>query len=73
MTYEPELFTEPQWKQVLRMLMDGPKTTGDFVSTPPLGAEYRRAISELRRKGHKITATCQRKGSWIYSLERTER
>ena len=68
-----ELAMEPQWKVVQRMLSSGPKTTADFINTPGLAAEYRRAISDLRRKlagdGIKVLSERQREGSWKYWLE----
>ena len=54
---------------ILAMLREGPKTTAEFCSTPGLAAEYRRAISELRKDRHTITATRQREGRWEYRLE----
>jgi hypothetical protein len=64
----PDLFPEPQWKQVLNMLKTGPKSTADFCSTYGLAAEYRRAITDLRKKGYTVKAERQREGSWLYKL-----
>ena len=57
-----------QKAMVLEMLREGEKTTGDFIRRAPLGAEYRRAMSELRRDGHIIESRCRRKGEWVYRL-----
>ena len=57
-----------QKSQVLAMLKEGPVTTARFVATPPLGAEYRARISDLRRDGHRIEATKLREGLWEYRL-----
>ena len=61
---------EPQHQQVLEMLKASPDgvTTGEFCSTIGLASEYRRAISELRRKGHTVNAERLREGQWLYSL-----
>lgn len=60
----------PQWQQVLDMFNLSPDgiTTGDFCSTVGLAAEYRRVISDLRRKGYTITAQRLREGSFLYKL-----
>ena len=67
---QPTLFdqTMPQWEKVLWMLRTGSKTTADFCGTPGLAAEYRRAISELRRKGYQVQAVQVGKGRWEYTL-----
>lgn len=57
-----------QEQTVLHMLRSGPQSTHDFCSTPGLAAEYRRAISMLRRKGHAIVARKMRQGCWEYKL-----
>ena len=58
----------PQWERVLWMLRSGPKRTADFCGTPGLAAEYRRAISDLRRKGYQVQAVQVGKGRWEYTL-----
>lgn len=45
----------------------GRLTTNDFCSTPPLAAEYRARISELRRKGYVIECTGS-KPNFTYQL-----
>lgn len=63
---------KPQWQQVLEMLQSGDVTTAQFCSTIGLASEYRRAISELRRKGHIINPpTRLRQGCYNYHLEKT--
>ena len=57
-----------QKSQVLAMLKAGKVTTAEFIQTPPLGAEYRARISELRRDGHRIEARKVRNGMWEYEL-----
>jgi hypothetical protein len=61
---------KPQHQRVLEMLKSNPDgvTTGEFCSTIGLASEYRRAISELRRKGHVVNAERLREGQWLYSL-----
>jgi hypothetical protein len=61
---------KPQWQQVLDMFNLNPDglTTADFCSTVGLAAEYRRAISDLRRKGYRIDAEKIRQGSFLYKL-----
>ena len=61
---------KPQHQIVLEMLQSHPGgvTTGMFCSTMGLSAEYRRAISELRRKGHNVRAQRIAKGCWNYQL-----
>jgi len=63
------LFKLPQWKRVVEMLMESPKTTADFCSTRGLADEWRRAMTEARKKGYKITATRLRDGCFVYRLE----
>lgn len=59
-----------QEQAVLFLLRSGPKTTAEFIRSPfGLAAEYRRAISTLRKKGCQITASQLGKGRWLYSLE----
>jgi hypothetical protein len=60
---------KPQWKLALEKLQLGDVTTDEWLHTPPLGAEYRRCISELRRKGYIINATRLRQGCFNYHLE----
>ena len=62
---------DPQWKKVLDMLQLNPTgvTTGDFCREGTLAAEYRRSISDLRRKGYVVKATREREGSFRYTLE----
>jgi hypothetical protein len=64
-------FNKPQWQRVLEMLQTnrGGVTTGMFCSAKDLSAEYRRAVSELRKKGYIITATRLRAGCFNYILE----
>ena len=61
-----------QEDQVLYLLQEGPQTTHDFCRRPGLAAEYRRAISTLRRKlrlkGQDIVAKKKERGCWVYSL-----
>ena len=61
---------KPQWQIVLALLESGPKTTADFIKGPyGLAAEYRRAISELRKKGYNIPAPRHISGgNWEYEL-----
>ena len=60
-----------QEESVLCLLRAGPKTTSDFCcSLYHLSAEYRRAISTLRKKGYVIAAARLRKGEWGYTLVR---
>ncbi len=68
---EIDYVEKPQWERVLEMLKthQGGVTTGMFCSTHGLAAEYRRAISELRKKGHKIVAQQIAKGCFNYTLE----
>lgn len=54
---------------VLCLLRSGPKETSEFIgSIYGLAAEYRRAISTLRRKGYVIRAVQLRRGAWRYTL-----
>lgn len=61
-----------QEDRVLYLLQEGPKTTREFCHIPALAAEYRRAISTLRRKlrlnGRDIVARKKERGCWVYSL-----
>jgi len=58
-----------QERAVLFLLRSGPKTTEDFIrSMFGLAAEYRRVISNLRKKGYVITATKITKKCWRYTL-----
>jgi hypothetical protein len=61
---------KPQWQRVLEMLQSnaGGVTTGMFCSARGLAAEYRRAISDCRRRGHNIKATRLTDGCYIYNL-----
>jgi hypothetical protein len=61
---------KPQHQIVLEMLQAHPGgvTTGVFCSTMGLAAEYRRAISDLRRKGYIVNASRLCKGSFNYVL-----
>ena len=61
--------TMTQEQAILCLLRSGPKTTADFCdSIYHLAAEYRRAVSTLRKKGYVIQATQLRRGSWEYRL-----
>jgi hypothetical protein len=57
-----------QKEQVLAMLRTGPKRTADFCVAAGLAAEWRRAMTELRRAGHIIIARRIRQGSWEFTL-----
>jgi len=59
-----------QCEQVLSMFRNNPGgvTTAEWITTPPLGAEYRARISELRRAGYRITCERIRKGCFLYKL-----
>lgn len=59
----------PQWQLVLNMLKAGSVTTARFCSTMGLASEYRRCVSDLRRKGYQIDATRLREGCWEYELK----
>lgn len=58
-----------QEEKILYLLHEGPKTTHEFCKHENLASEYRRAISTLRRKGHRITSERIRRGCWLYRLE----
>jgi hypothetical protein len=59
----------PQWKIALEMLQSGDVTTDIWINTPPLGAEYRRAIDDLRKRGYNIPPPTRiRKGCFNYHL-----
>lgn len=59
-----------QEQSILFLLREGPKETGDFIrSVFHLSAEYRRAVSNLRKKGCRITAKRLARGRWLYTLE----
>ena len=57
-----------QEEKVLFQLRMGIKTTRDFCLMPDLSAEYRRAISVLRKRGYQIVAERRRRGLWSYKL-----
>lgn len=57
-----------QESRVLAMLREKPCTTHDFCSAPGLAAEFRRAVSMLRKHGYQIAANQLRKGCWEYRL-----
>ena len=57
-----------QKETVLMMLRQGTVTTNEFIRTVPLGAEYRRCVSELRRDGYRVEAKRLHKGCWEYRL-----
>jgi len=58
-----------QSKAILYLLSSGPKTTNELIQAPfHLAAEYRRAISDLRRKGYVIKYTSGKRGTGIYTL-----
>lgn len=59
-----------QREAVLALLKTGPKSTNDLIrSSYHIAAEYRRAISELRRRGYVITYHKDRGGSGLYTLD----
>lgn len=54
---------------ILAMLRDGPKSTADFIGSPfGLAAEYRRAISGLRKKGYEFRVTRVTRSRFEYEL-----
>lgn len=58
------------WKIVLGLLRSGPKTTSEFISSQfGLAADYRGAISTLRKKGFIVTARRLRKSNYEYKLQ----
>lgn len=60
---------QSQWQVVLAMLRAGPKTTSDFIGSEfGLAAEYRRALSQLRKKGYWIGVTRLTKSRFEYRL-----
>lgn len=55
---------------ILSLLQGGPKTTNEIIGSPfLLAAAYRRAISELRKKGYRITYHKALRGSGTYTLD----
>ena len=58
-----------QKQAILKLLRDGPKTTNDLIQAPyGLAAEFRRAISELRKDGFRIEYEHGPGGSGVYRL-----
>jgi len=58
-----------QEQAILHLLRDGPKTTTQIIQAPyGLAAEFRRAISTLRRRGFDIHYHHGKGGSGWYEL-----
>ena len=58
-----------QKQAVLILLRSGPKSTNEIINSPfGLAAEYRRAVSELRKEGFRIDYKHGKGGSGIYTL-----
>lgn len=61
---------QSQEDQLLGLLRQGPKTTNEIIGSPfLLAAAYRRAISELRNRGHKIAYHKRPRGTGYYTLD----
>jgi hypothetical protein len=59
-----------QEDKVLLLLRSGPKTTNEIIQSPyALAAEYRRAISQLRKRGFVITYHKRKGGTGLYTLD----
>lgn len=59
-----------QREAVLLLLRSGAKTTTQIIQAPyGLAAEYRRAISDLRKEGYVITYHMGKGGSGHYTLD----
>lgn len=56
---------------ILVLLRNGPKTTNEIIQAPyGLAAEYRRAMTTLRKKGYMITYAHGKGGTGTYTLVR---